>query len=168
MKLILKISFSFIISFSFLLCKSENINDIPYFANMEIDSLVISLLPEYIYTTRCITRDSFDEFSNVCQYFVITNKTITSEFLAKLLYCRIDSIIPYCGDYIIKKMIPYRTKNGKNISIWFNEDKLDIRCRVVIYTNETFIVIWLSDTGLLDADKYRCSGGKVIINFLRK
>lgn len=168
MKSILKISFSFIISLSFLICKSENINDIPHFSNMKIDSLEISLLPEDIYTTRCITRDGFDEFLNDCQHFVITDETITSEFLAKLLSCKIDSIIPYHGDTIIKKMIPYRSRNGKNISLWFNEDKLDISCRVVIYTNEHYIVLWLSDTGVLDADKYRCSGGKAIIDFLRE
>lgn len=146
--------------------EAQKLKCTPLFLDLKIDSMVVTMLPENLFFNKNVTRDSFDS-NKQCVERIISDCVQIDLFIKEISNLDVDSILPYRGDEIHKRMIIYKNPRGKYYTFWINDDDLDIRCRVLCYIKESIIVLWLSDTGVCDVDVYRCSGGNTVIKYLR-
>lgn len=144
---------------------AKNLGEQNIFSNTEVDSIVVTTLPN-IYTSRNVTRNDFDEWKNISSEIIIRGKTEIKQVLDLLEKCNVDSIMPYNADRVIKKMKIVK-KHNKFYTFWFDDDILDIRCRMLLFTKNKVLVAWFARTGLFDFETYKCSRGEEILNYFR-
>lgn len=148
--------------------------EIKFIIPNEPDSVIISMIP-FIMTAKNITRIEFDDLAHIRVDTVIHDKVIIDSIKTMLLNCTIDSILPYDGNFSAKqaRFYGFHTKGKKKNKysfLWFDEDDLDLRCRIIIPTKSKGmgLVIWLADYGVMDIDCYRCSDKGTLMRFLRR
>ena len=168
MHYLIKINLIFAMMTTCLQVTSKTLYEIPYIADIEVDSILVTTMPEGLFFASRVTRDGFENNTSLCNAKMINFQCDINAILEKMLICNIDSVLPYDGKTVCKKLNVHISRKNKIISSWINEDSIDIRCRAVLFAKESTIVIWLSDTGIFDADKYRCSGGKELIRLFRE
>ena len=144
---------------------AKNLEEYNILSNTEVDSVVVTILPD-IYTSRNVTRNDFDEWKKISSEIIIRGKTEIKQVLDSFKKCNVDSILPYNADRVMKKMKIVK-KSNKFYTFWFDDDKLDIRCRVLLFTKNEVLVAWFSQTGLFDIETYKCSGGEELLNYFR-
>ena len=165
---LIKLNIIFVMMITCLQVTSKTLYDISTLAEIEVDSILVTTMPEGLLFSSRVTRDGFEKNASLCNAKLINSQCEINAILTKLLICNIDSVLPYDGKTMCKKLNVHMSRSNKVISSWINDDSVDIRCRAVLFVKDSIIVIWLSDTGIFDADKYRCSGGKDLIRLFRE
>lgn len=138
----------------------------PVFKDSHVDSIAISILPE-IFTSKSITRDDFDSWKKICTEITLRDKSEIQKVLDAFKQCVIDSMLPHNTSQVVKKMKILK-RNDSYYTIWFNDDRLDIRCRVIFFCEKKVFVAWITGTGLLDFDTFRCSNGQIVLSTIKE
>ena len=162
--------FQFLCYLMLILASSQNVNarnlgELNIFSNTSVDSIVITILPD-IYTCRNVTRNDFDEWKKISSEIIIRDKIEIKHVLNSFEKCNADSVLPYSADTVMKKMKILKSGN-KFYTFWFDDDKLDIRCRVLLFTKNEVLVAWFAGTGHFDFKNHNCSGGEYLLRFFR-
>ena len=148
---------------------AENIGQRPEFNSFEVDSIVYTLRADNMFLCAGITRDRFDDWTHRCSSTVLKDKPHIEEVVNALKICTIDSILPYDSNTVVKNIKFVMFMSSGNIEVaWFNEDKIDVWGRVLFFTKDDVVVLWIAQTGILDIGKYRCSNGLTLKNVLRR
>lgn len=145
----------------------DTIGDMSLLKDCYIDSISIKLMQKYVYTPSNRTRDLFEYYNGNIEETVLTDRLIINEVVTRILKCKIDSVLHYYSDEIVFDLKPARMKNGKYVTLGFNSDDIDIRCRLIIYSKDTQLLVWISDQGAMDIGLFRSYEAKPLIDFIR-
>ena len=149
--------------------EKKRIGQLLEFSAFEVDSIVYTLRADNMFLCADITRDRFDEWKHRCSSTVLKDKSHIQEVVNALKICTIDSILPYDSNTVVKNIKFVMFMSSGNIEVaWFNEDKIDVWGRVLFFTKDDVVVLWIAQTGVLDIGKYRCSNGLTLKNVLRR
>lgn len=155
----------FIIAYA-LPVNATELGKFPILENFQVDSIAIAILPD-LFTTANITRENFDSWKKICTETTLRDKSEIHEVLDAIRQCVVDSILSHKTDQVVKEMKILKRGN-KYYTVWFGDDRLDIRCRMLFFCDNHVLVAWLAETGGLDFDRFSCSNGQIVLKTIRK
>lgn len=130
----------------------------------EIDSIDITLIRPDVFLCVSPSRETFPAVGvNACCQITITGEDSIKLVLSKFAQATIDSVLPYGGDGIQKRIISFYKKEGIYKSYWFNDDDISIHGRIIFFRkNRAPLICWITMGHIFDFDKFRCFSKELI------